>query len=166
MLDCPNHEYWRRKERLTQIAALYLTTGARLFRSVIHHHLKFILPILLYFPYLTNLCCITYLPTFITICITPIRILYKMEGYDDTRCLPKMPTLFTTAPDVHPDLVLFSASSDTENSTKNTTPHALDTCNDGGKDDSHKTDGEQVHTPPSNAPHSTLMSPGDGKSMF
>ncbi|KAJ4139914.1 hypothetical protein NW768_001263 [Fusarium equiseti] len=86
-----------------------------------------------------------------------------MEGYDDTRCLPKMPKLFTTPPDTHPDLVLFSASCDTEDSTKNTTPHAIDSCNDGGKDDHHEKDGKQVHTPPSNAPHSTLMSPGDGK---
>lgn len=89
-----------------------------------------------------------------------------MEGYDDTRCLPKMPTLFTTPSDAHPDLVLFSASSDTEDSTKNTTPHALDTCNDCSKEDSHGKDDEKVQTPPSNAPHSTLISPGDGKSMF
>ncbi|RFN46193.1 hypothetical protein FIE12Z_9557 [Fusarium flagelliforme] len=76
-----------------------------------------------------------------------------------------MPTLFTTSSDTHPDLVLFSASSDTEDSTKNTTPHALDTCNDCSKQDSHGKDDEKVQTPLSNAPHSTLMSPGDGKSI-
>jgi len=35
--------------------------------SALSYHLKSILPILLYFPYLTNRCCITYLSALITI---------------------------------------------------------------------------------------------------
>ncbi|WXC44927.1 hypothetical protein QX201_004662 [Fusarium graminearum] len=87
-----------------------------------------------------------------------------MEGYDDVRCLPRIPKLFPTS-DSQPELVLFSASSDTGSST-NSAPHALDTCNDSNKDGRREEDQEQTESLPSNAPHSTLITFGDEKAMF
>ncbi|UZP37259.1 hypothetical protein NXS19_005075 [Fusarium pseudograminearum] len=46
-----------------------------------------------------------------------------MEGYDNARCLPRIPKLFPTS-DSQPELVLFSASSDTGSST-NSAPTLL-----------------------------------------
>ncbi|KPA46206.1 hypothetical protein FLAG1_00824 [Fusarium langsethiae] len=59
----------------------------------------------------------------------PYTSLDNMEGYDDARCLPRIPKLFPTS-DSQPDLVLYSASSDDGSSANSYTPHALDTCNE------------------------------------
>ncbi|KAL5587703.1 hypothetical protein FOVSG1_012839 [Fusarium oxysporum f. sp. vasinfectum] len=89
-----------------------------------------------------------------------------MEGYDDNdaRCLPRMPRIFTPS-DTQPEVVLFSAAADDESSTKSKTLHELGTC-DTETDGTTCHDKEEAEAGPSNAPHSTLMSPGDGKAMF
>ncbi|CVK99844.1 uncharacterized protein FPRN_09039 [Fusarium proliferatum] len=86
-----------------------------------------------------------------------------MEGYDDNdaRCLPRMPRIFTP-PDTQPEVVLFSAAADDESSTKSKTLHELAACNTE-TDDTACHDKEEAEAGPSNAPHSTLMSPGGGK---
>ncbi|KAF4495559.1 hypothetical protein FAGAP_8318 [Fusarium agapanthi] len=83
-----------------------------------------------------------------------------MEGYDDNdaRCLPRIPRIFTP-PDTQPEVVLFSAAADNKSSTKSKTTHELATC-DTETDDSTCHDKEEAGAGPSNAPHSTLMSPG------
>lgn len=90
-----------------------------------------------------------------------------MEGYDDndSRCLPRMPRIFTP-PKTQPEVVLFSAAADDESSTKSKVLHELATC-DTETDDTpcHDKEGE-AEAGPSNAPHSTLMSPGGGKVVF
>ncbi|KAI1037972.1 hypothetical protein LB505_001615 [Fusarium chuoi] len=88
-----------------------------------------------------------------------------MEGHDDNdaRCLPRMPRIFTP-PDTQPEVVLFSAAADDESSTKSKTLHELATCNTK-TDDITCHDKEEAEAGPSNAPHSTLMSPGGGKAV-
>ncbi|KAG9500177.1 hypothetical protein J7337_008645 [Fusarium musae] len=91
-----------------------------------------------------------------------------MEGYDDndSRCLPRMPRIFTP-PDTQPEVVLFSAAADDENSTKSKVLHELATCDTETDDtlchDKEEEEEEEAEAGPSNAPHSTLMSPGGGK---
>ncbi|KAL3600332.1 hypothetical protein FPOAC2_04569 [Fusarium poae] len=84
-----------------------------------------------------------------------------MEGYDDARCLPKIPKLFPTS-DSQPDLVLYSASCDV---TSSNTLHALDTCDDSNEYDRQAEDQGQIESLSNNAPHSTLMSLGDEKAI-
>ncbi|KAF5648390.1 hypothetical protein F52700_1082 [Fusarium sp. NRRL 52700] len=52
-----------------------------------------------------------------------------MEGYDDndSRCLPRMPRIFTP-PNTQPEVVLFSAAAGDESSTKSKALHELPTC--------------------------------------
>ncbi|CEI60548.1 hypothetical protein FVEN_g9968 [Fusarium venenatum] len=87
-----------------------------------------------------------------------------MEGYDDARCLPRIPNLFPTS-DSQPDLVLYSASCDAGSSTNSNTSHALDTCNDDNEYDRRAEDQGQIESSSINAPHSTLMSLGDEKAI-
>jgi hypothetical protein len=89
----------------------------------------------------------------------------KMEGYDDddARCLPRMPRIFTP-PDTQPEVVLFSTAAEDETSSKSNALHELAIC-DTETDDTTCRD-KEAEAGPSNAPHSTLMSPGNGKAMF
>ncbi|KAF5604445.1 hypothetical protein FPANT_1494 [Fusarium pseudoanthophilum] len=85
-----------------------------------------------------------------------------MEGYDDndSRCLPRMPRIFTP-PDTQPEVVIFSAAADDESSTKSKVLHELATCDTETDDTACHDKEEEAEAGPSNAPHSTLMSPGD-----
>ncbi|KAF4947480.1 hypothetical protein FGADI_10432 [Fusarium gaditjirri] len=82
-----------------------------------------------------------------------------MEGYDDNdaRCLPRMPRIFTPL-DTQPEVILFSATADDESSTKCKTLHELATC-DTETGGTTYPDKKEAEAGPSNAPHSTLMSP-------
>ncbi|KAI7761264.1 hypothetical protein LZL87_002079 [Fusarium oxysporum] len=84
-----------------------------------------------------------------------------MEGYDDNdaRCLPRMPRIFSP-PDTQPEVVLFSAAAEDESSTKSKTLHELATC-DTETDGTTCPDKKEAEAGPSNAPHSTLMSPDE-----
>ncbi|KAF5601919.1 hypothetical protein FPCIR_2160 [Fusarium pseudocircinatum] len=84
-----------------------------------------------------------------------------MEGYDDndSRCLPRMPRIFTP-PDAQPEVVLFSAAADDESSTKSKVLHELATCGTETDDTPCHDKEEEAEAGPNNAPHSTLMSPG------
>lgn len=83
-----------------------------------------------------------------------------MEGYDDdaTRCLPKMPKLFTTT-GPQTEVVLYSALAN------DSTSHGLAAC-DADDEDKREQNNVQIEGAPNNVLYSTLMSPGDGKPMF
>ncbi|KAJ4254352.1 hypothetical protein NW762_009944 [Fusarium torreyae] len=74
-----------------------------------------------------------------------------MEGHDDdaTRCLPKMPKLFTT-PGPQPEVVLYSAL------TNDSATHGIAAC-DADDEDKREQNSVQVEEAPKNALYSTLM---------
>ncbi|RGP80900.1 hypothetical protein FLONG3_950 [Fusarium longipes] len=74
-----------------------------------------------------------------------------MEGYDDTRCLPRIPKLFPNS-GTRQDIVLYSASSDTETSMNSDTIHALDACG-SNEDNRCEEDTGPIEPPPNDECH-------------